>query len=219
MSFYQQLQDSTVKERTYLLSAPIIAHCHEGSLTLPTYQKFLAQAYYHVRHTVPLLMAAGGRLSHDQEWIRAAIAEYIDEEYGHQEWILNDISAIGGNADSVRHGMPGPAIELMVAFLYDQINRGNPLSLFGMVQVLEGTSVSIALSVAELLQKNLGLPKEAMSYLTSHGALDQDHLKFFAGLMNKITKESDQQAIIHAARMVYRLYGDMLRELTTDEAA
>lgn len=218
MSFYQQLQDSTANERAYLLSAPIIDQCQRGEITLATYMAFLAQAYYHVRHTVPLLMATGGRLSHEQEWVRGAIAEYIDEEYGHQEWILNDIAACGGNAEAIRHGQPGRAIELMVAFLYDQINRGNPLSIFGMVQVLEGTSVSIALAVAEQLHIQLGLPKQTMSYLTSHGELDQDHLKFFAGLMDKITQEQDQQAIIHAAKMVYGLYGDMLRELTMEAA-
>jgi len=68
------------------------------------------------------------------------------------------------------------------------------------------------------LHTQLGLPKKNMSYLTSHGELDQDHLKFFAGLMDKITQESDQQAIIHAAQMVYGLYGDMLRELTGEAA-
>lgn len=218
MSFYQQLQDSTVKERAYLLSAPIIGQCQRGDITLTAYMAFLTQAYYHVRHTVPLLMATGGRLSHEQEWVRGAIAEYIDEEYGHQEWILNDIATCGGNAEAVRHGQPGRAIELMVAFLYDQINRGNPLSIFGMVQVLEGTSVSIALAVAEQLKTRLGLPPKAMSYLTSHGELDQDHLKFFAGLMDRITQEDDQKAIIHAARIVYGLYGDMLRELTGEVA-
>ena len=94
-------------------------------------------------------MATGGKLPQDYEWVRGAIAEYIDEEYGHQEWILNDIRACGGDAEAVRTGQPGLSIELMVAFLYDQISRSNPMGFFGMVQVLEGTSVAIALNVAE----------------------------------------------------------------------
>jgi short-subunit dehydrogenase len=86
----------------------------------------------------------------------------------------------------VRHGQPGLPIELMVAFLYDQIQRGNPMGFFGMVQVLEGTSVAIALTVADQLKSGLGLPPQAMSYLSSHGALDQEHLKFFESLMNRV---------------------------------
>ena len=34
------------------------------------------------------------------------------------------------------------ATELMVAYAYDTIARGNPVGFFGMVHVLEGTSVS-----------------------------------------------------------------------------
>ena len=214
MTFYQQLQDSTARDRDYLLSAPIIEACRTGDINKEMYIAFLRQAYYHVRHTVPLLMATGGKLPQDYEWVRGAIAEYIDEEYGHQEWILNDIRACGGDAEAVRTGQPGLSIELMVAFLYDQISCSNPMGFFGMVQVLEGTSVAIALNVAEQLKKGLSLPLNAMSYLSSHGALDQEHLRFFESLMDKVEKPEDQQAIIHSAKVVYRLYGNMLREIT-----
>lgn len=219
MSFYQQLQHSTATEREYLLSTPIIAACQRGDIALNRYVAFLTQAYHHVRHTVPLLMACGARLPASHEWVREALVEYIEEEVGHQEWILNDINACGADAEAVRHGRPGADIELMMAFLYHQIDRGNPMALFGMVQVLEGTSVAIALTVAEQLQRGLHLPKQAMSYLSSHGALDQEHLRFFESLMNKVGEPADQAAIIHAARIVYRLYGDMLRALGGDDEA
>lgn len=213
MSFYQYLQQATAAEREYLLSAPVIAACQRGEVSLGLYRAFLAQAYHHVSHTVPLLMAAGARMPASHEWVRQALVEYIAEEYGHQEWILNDLRACGGDAEAVRQGRPGQAIELMVAFLYHQIDRHNPMALFGMVQVLEGTSVAIALTVAGQLRQELKLPEQAMSYLSSHGALDQEHLRFFAILMDRITAVEDQEAIVHAARVVYRLYGDMLRSL------
>ncbi len=46
----------------------------------------------------------------------------------------------------------------MVAYAYDTIARRNPLGFFGMVHVLEGTSVSLALLAADQIQKPLGLP-------------------------------------------------------------
>jgi pyrroloquinoline quinone (PQQ) biosynthesis protein C len=219
MSFYQYLQQATAAEREYLLSAPVIAACQRGEVSLGLYRAFLAQAYHHVSHTVPLLMAAGARMPASHEWVRQALVEYIAEEYGHQEWILNDLRACGGDAEAVRQGRPGQAIELMVAFLYHQIDRHNPMALFGMVQVLEGTSVAIALTVAGQLRQGLKLPEQAMSYLSSHGALDQEHLRFFAGLMDRVTAVEDQEAIVHAARVVYRLYGDMLRSLEVADGA
>ena len=81
-------------------------------------------------------------------WLEPALDEYIEEEAGHDEWILNDIAACGGDAEAVRHGRPSPATEIMVAYAYDTVQRGNPLGFFGMVHVLEGTSVSLALLAA-----------------------------------------------------------------------
>ncbi|AKJ41693.1 TenA family transcriptional regulator [Pragia fontium] len=218
MNFYQQLQYDTEVDRARLLSAPVIDACRRGDINTDIYIAFLSQAFYHVSHTVPLLMAAGSRISQNDEWVRGAIAEYIDEEYGHQEWILNDIKACGGNAEAVRHGQASLSIELMISFLYDQINRRNPMSIFGMVHVLEGTSVAIASTVADQLKQGLGLPINAMSYLSSHGALDKEHLVFFETLMNKVSKEDDRKAIIHSAKVVYQLYGDMLRGLTEERS-
>src|SRR5512137_751605 len=47
-----------------------------------------------------------------------------------------------------------------------------PLGFFGMVHVLEGTSVSLALLAADAIQKPLKLPYAAFGYLRSHGTLD-----------------------------------------------
>ena len=101
----------------------------------------------------------------------------------------------------------------MLAYLYYRIERVNPLCIFGMVHVLEGTSVNIATPIAASLQQSLSLPEEATTYLRSHGALDLEHLKFFASLMDQVTDECDQQDIIHTAREVYALYGEMLSAL------
>ncbi|MCW2479409.1 TenA family transcriptional regulator [Candidatus Symbiopectobacterium sp. NZEC135] len=214
MSFYSILQEQTHQARSKMLSAPVIERCMRGDITSEMYIAFLTQAYYHVNQTVPLLMCAGSRLPTSYEWVRQAIAEYIDEEYGHQEWILNDIQHCGGNAESVRNGQPGQPIELMIAYLYHQIERVNPMCIFGMVHVLEGTSVTIATPIAEALQGALGLDDQATSYLRSHGALDMDHIKFFASLMDRTTNPQDQKDIIHTARTVYSLYGEMLCQLS-----
>lgn len=106
------------------------------------------------------------------------------------------------------------AIELMVAYLYHQIDRGHPLALFGMVWVLEGTSVGIGGQVAQQVKQTLNLQDDALTYLTSHSELDQEHIQFFARLMDQITDPDEQQVIIRSANMVFQLYGQMLQTLT-----
>lgn len=216
MTFYERLQAETETHRNTLFSAPIITRCLQGDITLDDYVGFLTQAYHHVKHTVPLLMAAGARLPEDKEWLRVAVGEYIEEEMGHQEWILNDIGHCGYDKEAVRHGTPHASTELMVAYAWDMINRVNPLGFFGMVQVLEGTSISIAEKAADIIREKLGLPKKAFSYLYSHGALDQEHILFFEGLMNRITDPREQALVIHTAQVFYKLYGDIFRNLSAD---
>lgn len=216
MKFFETLVNETESQRQELLSAPIIERCFKGDIELDDYVAFLVQAYHHVKHTIPLLMAVGSKLPSEKEWLRTAVAEYIEEELGHQEWILNDIENCGYDKEVVRRGVPSPATELMVAYAYDMVQRVNPLGFFGMVHVLEGTSINLADKVVGSVKSALGLSENAFSYLVSHGSLDQEHVVFFESLMNQIVDEDEQAVIIHSCKMFYQLYGDIFRSLSAE---
>jgi pyrroloquinoline quinone (PQQ) biosynthesis protein C len=213
MSFFEILKTNSDLERQQLFAIPIIQDALRGDVTTSQYIAFLSQAYHHVKHTVPLLMACGSRLDSKHEWLRTAIAEYIAEEVGHQEWILSDIAACNGDADAVRQGQPHASTELMVAYAYHQIDRRNPVGFLGMVHVLEGTSTALATHAAETMRTALSLPPQAFSYLSSHGSLDLEHVAFFETLVNRLDDDDDKQAVLHTARMMYGLYGDVFRSL------
>jgi len=222
MSFYEHLIQTTAAEREQLFAAGPIADCLRGQVSRETYLAFLGQAYHHVRHTTPLLMAIGSRLPARLEWLRRPVAEYITEEIGHEEWILSDIAAAAGDAAAVRRSHPDLPAEVMVAYAYDLANRGNPAGFFGMVFVLEGTSVALALHAADLIQRALSLPDNALTYLRSHGTLDQEHTRTLAELVERM-EEKDQDEVLRCARVFYKLYGDVFRALpsglvTTPEA-
>lgn len=218
MAFYDELLKATEAERKELLSLPLITQGAEGKISLKTYTAFLTQAYHHVKHTTPLLMTCGGCLPAKYEWLRTAIGEYIEEEMGHQEWVLDDIAVCGGDKEAVRLGkspaaQTSQATELMVAYAYDMIHRVNPIGFFGMVLVLEGTSTAVATQAGEKLMQSLNLPKKAFSYLLSHGSLDISHVSFYESLVNQITDAEDQAMLIHSAKNFYKLYGDIFRDI------
>ncbi len=219
MGFFQTLQAATQADRHYLLTAPLIDAAMQGQVNKDQYVAFLTQAYHHVRHTVPLLMACGARLPARLEWLRKAVADYIAEEYGHEQWILADIAAAGGDAAAAAASTPNQPTELMVAYVHDTIARGNPVGFFGMVNVLEGTSIALATRAAESLRKSLNLPPQAFTYLSSHGSLDISHMALFRGLMDKLDDTADQAAVVHVAKVVYRLYGDLFRSLPAGSEA
>jgi pyrroloquinoline quinone (PQQ) biosynthesis protein C len=213
MTFSAELRAATVTERDRLLTAPVITDCLAGRVSRESYRAFLTEAYHHVKHTVPLLMACGARLAEHLEWLRRGVAEYIDEEYGHEQWILADLDAAGFDSAAARDAAPSAETELMVSYAYDTVQRGNPVGFFGMVLVLEGTSAAIATHAAEIIVARLELPRRALTYLLSHGSLDQQHVGYFDALIDRLDAAADRAAVLHAARMFYRLYGDVFRAL------
>ncbi len=219
MNFFDQLQQQTDTQRQQLLDIPLLQQGVSGSISKDLYLAFLSQAYHHVKHTVPLLMHCGAHLPQHLAWMQSALIEYINEESGHEQWILNDIEASGGNAEQVKNSQANFATEVMVAYAYDTISRHNAISFFGMVYVLEGTSIKLATQAANNLQKVLDLPKSAFSYLLSHGSLDQKHMENFATLINQISNDADQQSIIHCAQVMFQLYGNIFRSLTPATAS
>ena len=217
MNFFAVLQEHTRSEREHFIAVPIIQGCLRGEVSLPSYIAFLTQAYYHVRHTVPLLQACKTALADPEfshlHWLLPALDEYIEEERGHDEWILDDLRACGADADAIRIGTPAFSTEVMVAYAYDLIQRVHPLGFFGMVHVLEGSSVALALMAADHIQQGLNLPAQAFRYLRSHGTLDQEHTAHFAQLVNALDRPEEQALLIHAAKNFYRLYGQVFIDL------
>jgi pyrroloquinoline quinone (PQQ) biosynthesis protein C len=219
MSFHHKLLSSTADARAVLQSTPVLQRALRGEIDRALYRDFLIEAFHHVRHTTPLLMACGARLAGRLEWLRDAVAHYIAEEVGHQAWILDDLVALGESRERCASTQPAFETEMMVAYAWDTVQRGNPVGFFGMVLVLEGTSAALASHAAAAIESGLGLPRNAFSYLRSHGELDQEHIGFFAGLMDRLEDPLDQQAVIHAALRFYRLYGDIFRGLDARHAA
>ena len=212
-SVHDRLVADTSASRSLFLGIPILQQAVHGTVTREQYLSFLGQAYHHVRHTVPLLMGCGYRLPDRLNWLRAALGHYIEEEVGHEEWILDDIRACGGDAEAARTAAPFAATEVMVAYAYDTVQRRNPIGMFGMIFVLESTSAALASQAAGAIQAGLGLPKQAFRYLTSHGSLDVEHMQFFQSLVNRFDDPDDVASLLHCAKMVYRLYGDIFRSI------
>ncbi|AGH98803.1 AMP-binding protein [Micavibrio aeruginosavorus] len=217
MKFYDRLVKETESARQELYAVPQLMDGIKGKISRETYIAYLTEAYHHVRHTVRFMMAMGVRLPESKKWLHDAISEYIEEEKGHEEWILNDVAAAGGDKEEARNATPNLETQVLVAYNYDYIARQNPVGFLGMVFMLESTSIQIANKGADAVKGNLGLPQTAFTYLYSHGALDIEHLKFFEDLVNKIDDPEDQAAIIEVANNTFRLFANVLRSIPHEQ--
>lgn len=220
MNFYDRLFSETASAREDFQSITVIQTAISQGVSQALYAKYLAQAYHHVRYTVPLLQQAIDKCGVDDTAYINALAAYIDEESGHDEWILDDIKALGEDREAVRNSQGGLACRLMISHAYFLIEHVSPYALLGMVHVLEGMSVQLAQDAAGAIRAGFGdTPPDAFSYLTSHGALDIEHVRFFIDLVNTIEDAQIQNIIISATKDFYILFGNMFRELGKELAA
>jgi heme oxygenase len=220
VSFYDTLVAETAAERTRFMSIPLIAEAVSGGVDRALYLSFLNSAYHHVRYTVPLLEAALAACGADDTAMAEGLVEYVREEIGHDEWILDDIAALGGDAESTRHARPPLPVRVMVAHAFHLIAEEGPYSLLGMVHVLEGMSVALAVRAADAIRKSLGEAAQGggFSYLTSHGGLDIGHVDTFAHLLDAIDTPERRATVIASAKDFYTLYGNVFRALAPRDA-
>jgi len=214
MSFYDRLVAETSKDRDAFLSIPIVQHAIRNGAPRSLYIDFLTEAYHHVKHTFPLLALAASRTT--DERYQDALVDYMEEERGHEKWILDDIRAVGGNPNAVRTGMPGLPSQIMVGYAYYAIERISPYAFLGSVHVLEGMSVLLADQVADAMKASLGLETDSgFSYLRTHGSLDAEHVAFFQKLADGFEDHETRRIIIDNAIIFYRLYGAIFHDLGT----
>jgi len=212
MSFYDKLQHETSGERQAFLAIPLVHRAIAAGASRETYLAFLTEAYHHVSHTFPLLALAASRTT--DERYQDALVEYMEEERGHEKWILNDIAVFGGDPERVRTGRPAAATLAMIGYSYYAIEHVSPYAMLGSVHVLEGMSVLLADKLADRLGDTLGRSGEAgFSYLRSHGSLDQSHVAFFRTLIDGFVDPAIQQIVIDNSKVFHHLYGGIFRQI------
>ncbi len=214
MTFFDRLTKETDADRKRFFNRKIVSTVLKEGASKKLYVQYLEQAYHHVRYTCPLLKHAIAKINEKHNPIVHAFEEYVEEETGHEEWILNDIAFMGGDKEKVRQGNGDYPVRSMISYMYNTIDTVSPQSLLGMVFVLEGTSVNIATESAEAIAKSLNInTKKGFSYLLSHGKLDISHLDFYKNLVNTIQDKTIQDQIIDTAKMIYYLWGNMFDEI------
>ncbi len=221
MTFYERIVKETESDKNRFFSRAILSTVLEKGISKELYRDYLVQAYHHVRFTCPLFRHAITKMRepNDKAFIHA-FNEYIQEEEGHEEWILNDIQNMGGDKEKIRATEGDLAVKAMISYMYQTIDNVSPYALLGMVYVLEGTSVNVATEAADAIAKRLKIDtKKGFSYLLSHGKLDLSHVDFYINLVNQIKNSVIQNEIIKTAKMIYFLWGIMFDELEKNHKA
>jgi hypothetical protein len=168
MPAYPDLLRQTAEARHAFMALPLIQDVLKNGASKGLYLDFLGQAYHHVRNTAPLLALAAARCDSEDYLYQSALFEYIEEERGHELWILEDIQAMGGDPEQVRRSAPRLPCKVMIGHAYYVVDHISPYGLLGMIHVLEGMAVALAGKVSQLFVTLSGPPTRAALNILRH---------------------------------------------------
>jgi hypothetical protein len=154
------------------------------------FPEFLVAIHGSVRATLPLMEAANqvALRNRGADPVSAALCEYlpqhIGEEQDHEEWLLQDLEALGLNRKDVLDRIPLPSVAAMVGAQYYWIFHVHPVALLGFFAVLEGHPPT--LDHLDEIERRTGLTPDAFRMLRHHAELDVMHADDLFSLLDEL---------------------------------
>jgi pyrroloquinoline quinone (PQQ) biosynthesis protein C len=211
MSFFIELIESTDNNRREMEALPKVQDMLHGRMTEDAYKDFLIDLYHIVWHFCPIMATAASRCKDDFIDVRYHLYHNIDEEKGHENLVLDDLTHFGVDRNLVRQSAPSPSVQAMIAYNYYASEHVHPCCVLGMLYVLEIISSvyggQVASSIAGGLNKSL---PEGFSFLESHASMDLDHMAKLRDLLQKIDNGNVQKIVINAINMNFYLFSQFL---------
>lgn len=170
-----------------------------------SYGNWLAQQYYIVRHSTPLLALSAGR-SIDNNAYHLRCIGHLNEEKGHDKMLLRDLKALGFDTEQF------PELYSTQAYYqvqYYWIEHKNPLSFLGYILFMEELAVQYGPVVGK--KAKVLNPKSAL-FLNHHSDADEDHLAEAYSIIVKLPSK-DKQHILENLSISASLYSNMLYDL------
>jgi hypothetical protein len=164
------------------------------------YPEFLITSHGIIRASVPLM-----RTARDQAALRiaadpvcAALAPYLDEhieeELHHDDWLLDDLDALGYARDDVLARPPTATIAALVGAQYYWVLHFHPAAVLGYIALLEGYPPSP--EMLDEMAARSGYPSEAFRTLRLHAELDPGHGAELDRMLDGLTLDPSQTAVI-----------------------
>ncbi|MBK7617050.1 MAG: iron-containing redox enzyme family protein [Vitreoscilla sp.] len=214
MKFFLALVTQTDEARRAFENHPVVMDAVAQGLSQERYQKFLLELYHLVWHFNTVSAAATSRLADSHRQVRYFLYQHMQEEKGHEDWVLNDLAALGVNRDTALAYAPSADTLALTGYNYWAADRKHPCSVLGMLYVLEviasvyGGPLANAQKERLLLQGELGV-----SFINSHATLDAEHMRELREIANTLDDAESQASIVESALVNFHHFTRIVQAL------
>ncbi len=153
-----------------------------------------------IRASVPLMELAERRCAALAPADRTAaplgayLRDHIGEERHHDEWLADDLAAVGADPARLLARRPAAAVAAVVGAQYYWIAHYHPVCLLGYIGALEGTSPPPGM--AAWLASRTGYPRTAFRTIDHHARVDLTHAAGLYNLIDGLGVDAAQAAAI-----------------------
>ncbi|MDP8904642.1 MAG: iron-containing redox enzyme family protein [Chloroflexota bacterium] len=163
------------------------------------YAEYLFTSHCIIRASVPLMQRARERAAVlRDDPVASIVADYfathIEEERGHDEWLLEDMASLGVTREEVLTRPPSAAAAALVGAQYYWIEHYHPVALLGYVALLEGYP-PVAAEIEEL-RRRTGYGADAFRTLSLHGELDPRHGEELDHVLDTLPLTDGQRTVL-----------------------
>jgi pyrroloquinoline quinone (PQQ) biosynthesis protein C len=214
MKFFLALVTQTDEARRAFENHPVVMDAVAHGLSLERYQRFLLELYHLVWHFNPVSAAATSRLADSHRQVRYFLYQHMQEEKGHEDWVLNDLAAVGVDRTTVLAHEPSAHTLALTGYNYWAADRKHPCSVLGMLYALEviasvyGGAFANAIKDSLLLQGELGV-----SFINAHATLDAEHMKELREIANTLADAESQASVVESALVNFHHFTRILEAI------
>jgi pyrroloquinoline quinone (PQQ) biosynthesis protein C len=197
--FFSELVMRTDDARRDFETNPVVLDAVAHGMTIERYRKLLLELYHVVWHFNPVCAAAASRTPDTHRGVRYFLYEHMHEESGHEQWVMNDLEAVGVGPATQQAHSPSVHVQALAGYNHWSADRRHPCSVLGMMYTLEVIASVYGGTFAAAIRESLLLEGErGVSFISSHAEMDTEHMAQLRVLLNTVTDVAAQEAIVES---------------------
>jgi len=210
----RQLTQIWIDFETKLLKVPIVEKIHSGTLSLADYQLLLTDLRQQVIDGSQWIARAASNIDIELFELRSAFIKHTAAEHRDYQLLEKNFGALGADMHLILHGQKNIGSIALTSFMFQQASKPNPVDLLGAMFIIEGIGKRLAGYWGELMQDQLQLRDDQVSFFTYHATADENHFHNLEQALNHpMLDMTVARAIARTAKTTAKLYQLQLEEL------
>ncbi|MCH7415081.1 3-oxoacyl-ACP synthase [Belliella sp. R4-6] len=199
---------------TELLKVPIVIKIHDGNLSLVDYKLLLTDLRQQVIDGSQWISRAASNIDIDLFELRSAFIKHTAAEHKDYQMLEKNFGALGEDIEKIRSGEKNIGSVALTSFMFQQASKPNPIDLLGAMFIIEGIGKRLAGYWGRMIQDQLNLHDDQVSFFTYHGVADENHFHNLEKALDHPRMNLElAKKIVKTAKTTAKLYVMQLEEL------